>query len=223
MDQAESGNGSAGPHEHRFGATAAENRCAQCGALLEPGDIFCGECGFIGRMLDRHSSPASQSTAAVSRVEGDSAPMSARVTADLRPSPPGPAFAAIGSTFAGTQQQLLASAPVDEDTEEYLLQFSTGESALVVGTGLIGRNPRSEPGEVLNHRVIINDPDRTVSKTHLEFGQEHGALWIRDRFSGNGTSIVGLDNTQRRLDAGKRYLVARGVRVYIGEQYFFVR
>jgi predicted component of type VI protein secretion system len=88
---------------------------------------------------------------------------------------------------------------------------------------LIGRNPREESGEVLDHHVIISDPGRTVSKTHLEFGQEHGALWVRDRFSGNGTSIVGLDNAQRRLDAGKRYLVGRGMRVYIGEQYFYVR
>ena len=54
--------------------------------------------------------------------------------------------------------------------ERFVLQFSTGESFTVYGSGLIGRNPRSEPGEYFDQLVRVLDPSRSVSKVHLEFG-----------------------------------------------------
>ena len=70
-----------------------------------------------------------------------------------------------------------------------MLQFSTGESVTVRGTGLIGRNPAMEPGEYVDDLIAIVDEGKSVSKTHLEFGQEDGAFWVSDRFSTNGTVI----------------------------------
>jgi len=106
--------------------------------------------------------------------------------------------------------------------ERFVLQFSTGESVTVFGTGLVGRNPASEPGEFFDHRVMIFDPSRSVSKTHLEFGQTAGEFWINDRFSGNGTGVRAPDSPRQHCDPGKRYMVARGSRVDIGEQFFIV-
>jgi len=106
--------------------------------------------------------------------------------------------------------------------ERFVLQFSTGESVSVTGTGLIGRNPVAEPGEYFDSIVTIVDPGKSVSKTHLEFGQEGGSFWISDRFSGNGTLARPPESEPRRCDAGKRYRLARGTRVDIGEQFFIV-
>jgi predicted component of type VI protein secretion system len=61
-----------------------------------------------------------------------------------------------------------------------------------------------------------------VSKTHLEFGQAAGKFWISDRYSGNGTVVREPDSTPKRCDPGKRYRIARGTRVTIGEQFFVV-
>jgi len=104
----------------------------------------------------------------------------------------------------------------------FVLQFSTGEDLEVRGTGLIGRRPMPQPSEHFDRLVQIIDPGMSVSKTHLEFGQHDGELWVNDRFSGNGTIIRRPDATMVRCEPGRRYLVPRGSRVEIGDQYFQV-
>ena len=104
----------------------------------------------------------------------------------------------------------------------FVLQFSTGESFTVHGSGLVGRNPQPEPGEFFDHLVRVLDSGKSVSKTHLEFGQEGGAFWLKDRFSGNGTIIREPDISARRAEPNHRYRVVRGTRIDIGEQFFIV-
>ncbi|MHB1171948.1 MAG: zinc-ribbon domain-containing protein [Lacisediminihabitans sp.] len=104
----------------------------------------------------------------------------------------------------------------------FVLQFSTGESVTVYGNGLIGRNPRAEPAEYFDYLVRVLDPGKSVSKTHLEFGQESGAFWIKDRFSGNGSVVREPDTEPVRCHPDRRYRIVRGTRVDIGEQFFVV-
>lgn len=104
----------------------------------------------------------------------------------------------------------------------YVLQFSTGENVTVAGSGLVGRNPSMQPGEYVDQLVPIFDASKSVSKTHLEFGQEAGRFWVSDRYSTNGSVIRQPDAEPRRCDAGRRYFIARGTRVDIGEQFFVV-
>ena len=106
--------------------------------------------------------------------------------------------------------------------DRFVLQFSTGESITVFGTGMVGRHPLAEPGEYFDTFVTIVDPGKSVSKTHLEFGQDSGYFWVSDRFSGNGTVVREPDALPKRCDPGKRYRVARGTRVDIGEQFLIV-
>jgi hypothetical protein len=110
----------------------------------------------------------------------------------------------------------------DRHGETYVLQFSTGERSTVYGTGLIGRNPRPEPGEYFDQIVPVIDPSRSVSKTHLEFGQESGAFWVMDRYSGNGTVLREPNAQAIRCQPERRYRIARGTRVEIGDQFFIV-
>ncbi|HMM82554.1 MAG TPA: zinc ribbon domain-containing protein [Terrimesophilobacter sp.] len=106
--------------------------------------------------------------------------------------------------------------------ERFVLQFSTGESFTVFGTGLIGRSPRPEPGEFFDQIVRVADSTRSVSKTHLEFGQEAGSFWVKDRFSGNGTIVREPESKPIRCHPERRYRLARGSRVDLGEQFFIV-
>jgi hypothetical protein len=106
--------------------------------------------------------------------------------------------------------------------ERFVLQFSTGESFTVYGTGLIGRNPQPEPGEYFDQLVRVLDPSRSVSKVHLEFGQEAGSFWVKDRYSGNGTIIREPEAMPIHCRPEKRFRIARGTRVEIGEQFFIV-
>jgi predicted component of type VI protein secretion system len=104
----------------------------------------------------------------------------------------------------------------------FILQFSTGESFSVTGTGLVGRHPVAEPGEYFDHAVTIADPGKSVSKTHVEFGQDDGVFWVLDRFSGNGTVVREPGEDPRYCEPGRRYRVPRGGRVDIGDQFFIV-
>lgn len=104
----------------------------------------------------------------------------------------------------------------------FVLQFSTGESVTVLGTGLVGRNPSMQPGEFVDQLVPIFDAGKSVSKTHLEYGQEAGRFWISDRYSTNGSTIRQPDAEPRRAEPGRRYYIARGTRIDVGEQFFVV-
>lgn len=105
----------------------------------------------------------------------------------------------------------------------YVLSFSTGERVVVVGVGLLGRRPFTQPGERFDQLVSIADHERSVSKTHLEFGVESGDLWICDRYSANGTVIIPPAGGPHRCEPGRRYRVPRGARVEIGDHWFDVR
>ncbi|TFC24882.1 FHA domain-containing protein [Cryobacterium sp. TMT2-18-3] len=104
----------------------------------------------------------------------------------------------------------------------FVLQFSTGETISALGTGLIGRRPLPQPTERVDILVQINDLGRSVSKSHLEFGQHDGEFWVSDRFSGNGTIIRRPDAVAVRCEPGRRYLVPRGSRIEIADQFFIL-
>lgn len=170
--------------------------CEQCGSSLATTDFFCGECGFV-RAPDsagRGAGPTAESVDSAGRA-------SAKPRTDSPPS---------------------HHADEAESAPRFVLQFSTGESATVSGSGLIGRSPRPEPGEFFDDLVTVSDPSRSVSKTHLEFGHEGGEFWIKDRFSGNGTVLRAPDAPVVQLVADRRYRVPRGSRVDVGEQFFVV-
>jgi hypothetical protein len=105
----------------------------------------------------------------------------------------------------------------------YVLSFSTGERIVVVGAGLLGRRPFAQPNERFDQLVSIADHERSVSKTHLEFGVEDGQLWVCDRYSANGTVIIPPAGGPHRCEPGRRYRVPRGGRVEIGDHWFDVR
>ena len=202
-------------------------RCAQCGAPLTASDIFCPECGFVRQ---RESARARTSDTnvldpfpwglprATEPVAHQHAPLTfePEVVPAPRAEAPGKPFADISDV---SETRLVPRGPRGD---RYVLQFSTGESVSVSGTGLIGRNPVAEPGEYFDTLVAIVDPGRSVSKTHLEFGQDDTSFWVSDRYSGNGTVMREPDREPRRCDAGKRYRVVRGTRVEMGEQFFIV-
>ncbi|MBB2922483.1 RDD family protein [Cellulomonas cellasea] len=102
------------------------------------------------------------------------------------------------------------------------LVFDTGEAFAVVGRGVVGRNPSTADSGVVSHVVPIDDPARSVSKTHLEFGTDHEGLWVLDRRSTNGSVLVHADGTRERIIAGVRTGVPVGAVVEFGDRRFQV-
>lgn len=200
-------------------------RCLICGAELPDGAMFCGECGSSTSATPesrRRPDPRPGDTTVFERplrrnsgvisipVDGFRAATpieSADVAGGMRPAPAAPTAPAARATAVAAR---------------FTLAFSTGETRMVFGTGLIGRRPLPQPGEVFDHLVQIADRSLSVSKTHLEFGEHDGTFWIADRFSGNGTIVRRPDDGAVRCEPGRRYLVPRGSRVELAEQFFVV-
>ena len=92
----------------------------------------------------------------------------------------------------------------------------------VRGSGLIGRKPLPQLDETFDDLIRIVDADRSVSKTHLEYGQHDGEFWVSDRVSGNGTVIRRPNETAESLEPGRRYVLPRGTRVEIADHSFTI-
>jgi FHA domain/zinc-ribbon domain len=192
--------------------------CAHCGSELPTGALFCGECGRSVAKKSSESKKSTESKKAPESKKSDTVITEPAISAEqvFTETP----FVAHPLAYVDLEAtRIVSSIPTGQ---RFVLQFSTGESVTVFGTGLIGRHPVAEPGEYFDHYVTIVDPSKSVSKTHLEFGQTSGAFWVSDRHSGNGTMVREPDSDARRCDAGKRYRVMRGTRIAIGEQFFVV-
>ena len=213
--------------------------CRICGAELPEGAMFCGECGSSTSATPesrRRPDPRPGDTTAIERParrnsgvisipvhgfravgdDGDDARAETGVARVLD------AAAASALAAPGAMAPSADAAPSARSGSRFVLAFSTGETRTVFGTGLIGRRPLPQPGEAFDHLVQIADRTLSVSKTHLEFGEHEGELWIADRFSGNGTIVRRPDDGALRCEPGRRYLVPRGSLVELAEQSFTV-
>lgn len=76
------------------------------------------------------------------------------------------------------------------------VQVSDGQTVDIRGTTLVGRNPTPRPGERAVTLLNVQDPGRSVSKTHLALGLDEHGMWVADRGSTNG-SLVTLPDGQR--------------------------
>ncbi|WP_448003992.1 hypothetical protein [Agromyces bauzanensis] len=190
-------------------------RCRICGAVLPEGAMFCGDCGSSTTATPesrRRLDPRPGDTTIMEEpVRRNSGVISIPVDGFHHTTPP----TTVESAVAEARQPVHPS-------PRFVLTFSTGETRTVFGTGLIGRKPLPQPGESFDQLVQIADRTLSVSKTHLEFGEHEGMLWIADRFSGNGTIVRRPDDGALRCEPGRRYLVPRGSRVELAEQFFTV-
>jgi hypothetical protein len=207
--------------------------CRICGAELPDGAMFCGECGSSTSATPESRRPIDprpgdtyvmhRSESGVIRIPIDGLPPVAAEAAPVEPEvEPEPDVAMDDLPEPETVERPGRESATSPDLPRFVLTFSTGEVVTVSGDGLIGRRPMPEPGEAFAHLVQIVDRGLSVSKTHLEFGEHDGGLWIADRFSSNGTVVRRPGEAGLRCEPGRRVLVPRGSRVEIGEQAFTV-
>jgi len=100
----------------------------------------------------------------------------------------------------------------------YLVTLDTGQVMSVTGPGLIGRNPRPVPGERCDHVVVVEDPERSVSRTHARFGIDGGRFWVSDAGSGNGTTLRLPDGRVVPVPADERVPVPSGSTIQVGDR-----
>ena len=195
--------------------------CEVCQSELPQGALFCGECGSSVARTQAipviqpepvdvppaesfttvpSEEPETTSTNIVEQIEGID-------LSELFDAPP--ARVVEPPRFA-TENELASMV-------SFTITLGTGESVEITRSGLLGRMPTPAEGEEFEHLIVVSDPSRSVSKTHLEFGVEGDELWISDRKSGNGTIIREPGVVPRRAQPGTRYTVVRGTRLDFGD------
>ena len=93
-----------------------------------------------------------------------------------------------------------------------------GLPAVVVGGPLyIGRNPAALPPLDRAALLTIDDPARSVSKTHALLDLEAGALWLTDLHSTNGSAVTDSAGLHTALEPGIRTVVAAGSTIELGD------
>lgn len=98
----------------------------------------------------------------------------------------------------------------------------SGESVLVTGVVLVGRNPEPRAGEQVAHLVPLTSSDMSISKTHVQFHvAPDGALVVTDRGSTNGSVLV-RQGMSRELSPGRPATLLDGDRVGVGDREILV-
>lgn len=83
---------------------------------------------------------------------------------------------------------------------------------------VLGRQPVADTGAADAQLVALEDPTRTVSKTHARLERVEGEWIVTDLFSTNGVIVADEDDNERELEAGGTGTVS--VRFLLGDAEF---
>ena len=164
------------------------------------------------------------------------APVAPAVAVPIAPSwpaPAAPAAPAAGVAPSGPPSAVRAPAaaapmlpvPVQPaaPATSYLLILDTGQRTTVSGPGLIGRRPQVPDGELCDRVIEVDDPGRSLSRTHAGFGIDARGFWVEDRGSANGTFVHGPDGTWTKVAPRERTTIPADGTVRLGERTFTVQ
>ena len=98
----------------------------------------------------------------------------------------------------------------------WTLTLASGGEVEFASRAVAGRAPRAPAGWEGAVLVSIDDPDRTVSKTHAGFAVDGDAVFVTDLDSTNGVAIVRPDGTESIVEPGRAVAIPEGADVELG-------
>lgn len=147
----------------------------------------------------------------------------ATASAPAAAAPAAPEPVRVEQAPASTRAAARAAAQVGTLTGPHLLSFDNGQSFTVAGAGLIGRRPQATPQAPDAQLLEIVDEDRSVSKTHLQFGIDEQGFWVSDLGSTNGTAVLTPHGEPLDVVIGMRVYVPGDGSVRVGQRQFTAR
>ena len=145
---------------------------------------------------------------AVEPINAGPVPASAAAVTSPEPSPPRPERAPDPAPAART----------------WVAVLDDGREVPVHGLVVLGRNPRTRPGEESAELVKLADETRTVSKSHLALNLDSaGRLLVADRSSTNGSTLTTADGVTTACVPEQAVRVAEGSVISMGDHWLTVR
>ncbi|ACQ81456.1 FHA domain containing protein [Beutenbergia cavernae DSM 12333] len=155
-------------------------------------------------------------------------PPTAPIPTVSTPVPPAPAPVAPTPAPVAPQPSPPADAPADVPDEPasaddqltvvYVLTLDSGRTITITGSGVLGRRPQPRSGEKADHVIEVEDPGRSLSRTHIRFGVSDGSFWVEDAGSANGTWVAAPDGATTQVREGSRVDVVSGGEIRLGER-----
>nr|WP_285248206.1 RDD family protein [Pseudarthrobacter sp. efr-133-R2A-89] len=189
-----------------------------------------------------YTSPASFAPPSVQDAPYPATPYPA-TTQNPQPVPPNAAQPAAGShgfapgVQASTAGHRVPGPHVDDDVERTQVRSDAGGPAPVAvlrirlddgrdfqldRSVLVGRNPVGQPGEQHAQLLTVDDPGRSISKTHMHLLTDGAGIWVTDRQSTNGSAVTTPDGLRTPLAPGVPTFVTPGSSVHFGDRTFYL-
>jgi hypothetical protein len=127
-----------------------------------------------------------------------------------------------GHTISAAELARLTSGAPALRVAELWVTFDDGSQHNLGSRALLGRNPSRRDDEPHAKVVVLDDPTRSVSKTHLALGADGQGLWVEDRHSVNGTTIDKPDGSVVSVEPGSVARMPSGSVVRFGDRTMLV-
>lgn len=101
-----------------------------------------------------------------------------------------------------------------------LMKLDDGRDFRLDPNVLLGRNPLGQAGEQPARLLSVNDPGRSICKTHRRLLTDGAGIWVTDRNSTSGSAITTPDGRRTPLQAGVPAFVSPGSTVLFGDRSF---
>lgn len=102
------------------------------------------------------------------------------------------------------------------------IRLDDGRDFQLDSSVLVGRNPVGQAGEQQAQLLAIDDPGRSISKTHLHLLTDGAGIWVTDRNSTNGSAVTTPDGHRTPLQPGVPAFVTPGSSVHFGDRTFYL-
>ncbi|MDQ1288134.1 MAG: hypothetical protein QG622_1699 [Actinomycetota bacterium] len=102
--------------------------------------------------------------------------------------------------------------------EAYVMRVDSGEALDLGPFCLLGREPVARDGDPPAQLVRFDDPKLSVSKTHIAYGVDQQGVWVMDRNSTNGTTIIDPSGRRMTCAPGNRQYLSPGYQIQIGQR-----
>lgn len=126
------------------------------------------------------------------------------------PEPPRPHLASVAEQIFTEDDELFHTQLVQQSptARPWRIRWSDGTTQLLSGAVVLGRNPVAPPG-VAAAAISVDDPYRSVSKTHALLELRDGMPRLTDLSSTNGTTVTN--------EVGEAVVCDPGVSVPLGD------
>lgn len=135
--------------------------------------------------------------------------------------PPAPAPAAeVHPDDDLDRTQMRAGATYSPPVAVLRIKLDDGRDFQLDRNVLVGRNPVAQAGEQQAQLLAVDDPGRSISKTHLHLLTDGAGIWVTDGDSTNGSALTTPDGRRTPLQPGVPAFVSPGSTVRFGDRSF---